>query len=394
MFEQLEALPADAILKLIAEYRDDTRPEKVDLGVGVFRDEQGETPVLKTVKKAEQLIVDQQDSKAYLGTAGDPVCNGALQALIFGPDLGTDDRISTMHTPGGSGALRVAAELILRVRDNMNIWVSDPTWNNHVPLLGGAGATLKTYPYYDSTTHRILFTQMMETLSGIPEGDIVLLHGCCHNPTGLDLSREQWQEVIGVITSRGLLPFIDIAYQGFADGIEEDVWAVRQMYEVAPELIVASSCSKNFGLYRDRIGALSIVGRNAEETRVTGSQASHIVRTMYSVPPDHGCAIVATILNDEQLRSEWLVELAEMRYRLKSMRSLLVSTLHEAAPEHDFSHLENANGLFSFLGVTEEQVNRLKKDYGIYLVSSSRINVAGITPANVGYLARSIAAVL
>jgi len=221
-----------------------------------------------------------------------------------------------------------------------------------------------------------------------------LLHGCCHNPTGLDLSREQWQEVIGVITSRGLLPFIDIAYQGFADGIEEDVWAVRQMYEVAPELIVASSCSKNFGLYRDRIGALSIVGRNAEETRVTGSQASHIVRTMYSVPPDHGCAIVATILNDEQLRSEWLVELAEMRYRLKSMRSLLVSTLHEAAPEHDFSHLENANGLFSFLGVTEEQVNRLKKDYGIYLVSSSRINVAGITPANVGYLARSIAAVL
>jgi aspartate/tyrosine/aromatic aminotransferase len=235
---------------------------------------------------------------------------------------------------------------------------------------------------------------MMDALNEVPDGDIVLLHGCCHNPTGMDLSREQWQEVAAVVANRNLVPFIDIAYQGFADGVEDDVWPVRLMFDTVPEMIVASSCSKNFGLYRDRIGALSLVGRNAEETNVLQSQALHIVRTMYSVPPDHGSAIVTTILNDKSLRGEWLVELAEMRYRLKSMRSLLVSTLHEVAPEHDFSHLERGNGLFSFLGVTEEQVERLKKDYGIYLVGSSRINVAGITPANVKYLAKSIAAVL
>ena len=394
MFENLKALPADAILKLIAEYRDDPRAEKIDLGVGVFRNEQGATPVLQTVKKAEQNIVDNQDSKAYLGSGGDPACNQALQGLIFGQDHAADHRIATLHTPGGSGALRVAAQLIVRVRDGMNVWVSDPTWNNHVPLLGDAGATLKNYPYYDQATHRIQFTQMMDALNAVPEGDIVLLHGCCHNPTGMDLSREQWQEVAAVISARNLVPFIDIAYQGFAEGIEDDAWPVRLMYDAVPEMIVASSCSKNFGLYRDRIGALSLVGRNADETNVLESQALQIVRTMYSVPPDHGSAIVSTILNDEQLRSEWLVELAEMRYRLKSMRSLLVSTLHEVAPEHDFSHLERANGLFSFLGVSQEQVERLKKDYGIYLVGSSRINFAGITPANVRYLAESIAAVL
>jgi aspartate aminotransferase len=394
LFEHLKPLPADAILKLIAEYNNDPRDEKIDLGVGVFRDESGATPILASVKKAEQRIVDEQDSKSYLGSGGDPVCNGALQALTFGDDLATSDRISTLHTPGGSGALRIAAGLLLRARGDANVWVSEPTWNNHVPLLGDAGLNLKAYPYYEMGTHRIQFSHMLDALNTIPAGDVLLLHGCCHNPTGMDLSHEQWQEVVNVVVARNLLPFIDIAYQGFAAGIEEDRFGVRLMYDAVPEMLVASSCSKNFGLYRDRIGSLSMVGRDAGQTAILQSQALQIVRTIYSVPPDHGSAIVSVILNDESLRGEWISEVAAMRERLQSMRSLLVSALHQTAPEHDFSHLEHANGLFSFLGVDEQQVERLKKEFGVYLVGSSRVNVAGITPGNVRYLAESIAAVL
>jgi aspartate aminotransferase len=394
VFEKLKPLPADAILKLIAEYQNDTREQKVDLGVGVFRNEQGETPVLASVKKAEQRIVDKQQSKSYLGSGGDPVCNSALQEMTFGAENANNERIATLHTPGGSGALRIAAELILRARDDVSVWVSDPTWNNHIPLLGDAGISLESYPYYDVNDHRILFTQMIEAMSAIPQGDIVLLHGCCHNPTGMDLSRDQWREVANVIVERKLMPFIDIAYQGFAEGIEEDNFAVRLMFESAPEMLVASSCSKNFGLYRDRIGSLSMVGKDADATEILRSQALQIVRTIYSVPPDHGSAVVLTILKDDELREEWVGEVRAMRERLKSMRSLLVSALHRTVPDRDFSHLENANGLFSYLGVDEQQVERLKKEFGVYLVGSSRINVAGITADNVDYLAESIAAVL
>jgi aspartate/tyrosine/aromatic aminotransferase len=394
LFEDLKPLPADAILKLIAEYKNDPRKEKVDLGVGVFRDEEGNTPVLTSVKKAEQRIVEEQESKSYFGSGGDPVCNLALQSLTFGRDLAQDKRITTLHTPGGSGALRIAAGLILRARQDVDVWVSEPTWNNHIPLLGGAGLSLKPYPYYDTSNHRIEFTQMMEVLNAIPAGDILLLHGCCHNPTGMDLSQNQWREVASVVAERGLLPFIDMAYQGFAAGIEEDNFAVRLMLENVPEMLVASSCSKNFGLYRDRIGSLSMVGRDAAATAILQSQALQIVRTIYSVPPDHGSAIVSRILNDDALRGEWIAEVDGMRERLKAMRSLLVSALHRAAPDRDFSHLERANGLFSYLGVDEQQVQRLIKEFGVYLVSSSRINVAGVTPANVDYLADSIAAVL
>ena len=394
MFENLEALPADAILKLIAEYRDDPRGQKIDLGVGVYRDQHGATPVLDVVKQAERLIVGEQQSKAYLGSGGDPVCNAAIQQLIFGQERAGSERIATLHTPGGSGALRVAAGLILRANKDSDLWLCEPTWTNHIPLLGGAGINLNSYPYYDQESQRVQFTQMLDVLNTIPAGDIVLLHGCCHNPTGMDLSHDQWQEVAGVIAVRQLVPFIDIAYQGFAEGIEEDAWPIRLMFDSVPEMIIASSCSKNFGLYRDRIGSLSLVGRDAAESAVLRSQAHNIVRGMYSVPPDHGSAIVSCILNDATLNSQWLVELNSMRERLKSMRSLLVSALHEHAPEHDFSHIERANGLFSFLGVSDAQVERLKSEFGIYMVASSRINVAGITASNVDYLAESVAAVL
>ena len=394
LFENLEAMPADAILRLIGEHRDDTRAQKIDLGVGVYRDQQGVTPILDSVRKAERLLVGEQQTKAYLGSSGDPVFNAAVQELIFGEEFAQSGRIATLQTPGGSAALRVAASLIVRARSATEICLSQPSWSNHVPLLGSAGVSLKSYPYYDGDTHRVLFTQMLELLQKIPPGDIVLLHGCCHNPTGMDLSREQWREVADLLAERQLIPFVDMAYQGFADGIEEDAWPIRLLFDAVPEMIVTSSCSKNFGLYRDRIGSLSLVGRDGDACGVLRSQANSVVRSMYSMPPHHGSAIVSRILNDETLNAEWLTELDAMRDRLKSMRSLLVSALHRHAPERDFSHIERGNGLFSFLGVAEQQVESLKRDFGIYVVASGRINVAGITADNVDYMARSVAAVL
>ena len=296
-----------------------------------------------------------------------------------------------MQSPGGSGALRVAAELILRADPNATIWVSDPTWNNHVPLLGGAGLNLRPYPYYDTQANRLLFDEMMEALEGAEPGELLLLHGCCHNPTGMDLSREQWQALAELVEARGLVPFIDLAYQGFAEGIDEDAYGVQLMYQRAPELVVTQSCSKNFGLYRDRAGALSFVAADPAIAKTVDSQALSVVRTMYSVPPDHGAAVVARILNDEELSAEWLDELAVMRARLVDMRRRLVEELRKAAPGHDFSHIERTTGMFCYLGVSAEQVARLKEERGVYLVDSGRINVCGITPGNVRSLAESVA---
>lgn len=394
MFETLEPKPADAILKLIGEHLNDPRPEKVDLGVGVYRDAAGSTPILSCVKKTEQWLVSNQASKAYLGCKGDVDFCAAIQRLVFGDAAGNDGRITTLQSPGGSGALRVAAELALRANPNARVWVSDPTWNNHVPLLGEAGIELCAYPYYDADTNGIRFDAMLEALEESAEGDLLLLHGCCHNPTGLDLSREQWRDVADLVESRNLIPFIDFAYQGFGDGIDEDAYGVRLMYERMPEMIVTHSCSKNFGLYRDRVGAMSFVARDEKTAQVVDSQAQFVVRTMYSLPPDHGAAVVSKILHDDDLRAEWLAELEGMRQRLKGMRAALVAALKTAAPGHDFSHVERTTGMFCYLGVSPEQVARLIKERGIYLVNSSRINVCGITEGNVEYLADSIASVL
>jgi len=393
LFEQLNALPPDAILTLIGEYQNDSRELKIDLGVGVYRDESGQTPILKVVKKAEQFLVDTQPTKSYLGSGGNPEFNEAIQALTFG-EAATDDRITTLQTPGGSGSLRVAAGLIMRARPDATLWASDPTWANHIPLLGGAGVAIKSYPYYDPETKDIRFDDMLEVLDTIPAGDIVLLHGCCHNPTGIDFSTDQWQAIADVVVQRDLIPYIDFAYQGFAEGLDEDAYPVRLMVSRVPEMIVSSSCCKNFGIYRDRVGSLSLVGKDGGTSTVLRSQANNIVRTMYSMPPDHGAAAVSHILNDPSLREEWLVELASMRDRLKGMRALLGAALREEAPDHDFSHIERAHGMFCFVGITPEQVERVKSEFSVYMVNSSRINVAGITKDNVGHLASSIAAVL
>ena len=393
MFESLKLLPPDAIIGLIAEYRNDPRDTRVDLGIGVYRNADGETPVLDVVKRAERQLLETQTTKTYIGSAGPADFNEAMRDLTFAGTV-ANDRVAMLQTPGGSGSLRVAAGVIVRARPNATVWASSPTWANHAPLLGGAGLDLKPYAYYDEEARALDFDGMLASLRGIPKGDIVLLHTCCHNPTGIDPDEAQWTAIADVIAERELLPFVDVAYQGFATDLDADAFLIRELAVRVPEMIVANSCSKNFGLYRDRVGGLFVVAADEKARDVVQSQANNVVRTMYSMPPDHGAAVVALILNDDELRSDWVEEVRVMRVRLREMRQLLHDALLEEAPGHDFSHLVRARGMFSFLGVSTEQVGRLKKDHAVYMVDSSRINIAGITPANVSHIARSVAAVL
>jgi len=393
MFETLQSMPADAILGLIGEHRDDPRPEKIDLGVGVYRNAAGITPVLSSVKKAERRLVDSQASKAYIGTAGEPTFNAAMQRLTFGDSV-DDDRLVTIQAPGGSGSLRVAAGLLLRARDSVSVWLGEPTWANHVPLLGGAGLELKSLPYYDTKRHVIEVDAMLDSMQAAPKGDVVLLHACCHNPSGLDPTADEWHAIMDVVVERELLPFVDMAYLGFARSIDDDSFVIRELAPRVPEMVVANSCSKNFGLYRDRVGSLSFLGADTQTRDIVSSQVNSYVRTLYSLPPDHGAAVVSMILNDSELHAEWVTELDEMRVRLQAMRRLLNDALIEKTPDNDFSHLMRTNGMFCFLGITADKVQRLKKEFGVYMVDSSRINLAGITEDNVGYLSDSIAAVL
>lgn len=393
MFQTLQTLQPDAILRLIAEHKADSRDNKIDLGVGVYMTPEGNTPVMDVVKEAERRIVETEETKSYIGIAGNPSFNSAMQALTFGASA-IDDRLLTFDGPGGSGCLRVAAGLISRAKPDAKVWVGDPTWANHVPLLGGAGLELHTHPYYDAGTNSLRIDDILDALRAANKGDVVLLHACCHNPTGMDPTDEEWRQIAEVIVERELLPFIDMAYQGFAAGLEEDAFIVRHLAGKVPEMIVSNSCSKNFGLYRERVGSLSVLCESPASREVVKSNLDNIVRTIYSMPPDHGAAIVSIILHDDALKARWSDEVAVMRNRLRGNRGLLQDALANKAPGHDFSHLTRAAGMFTFLGITTEQVQALKKDYAIYMVGSSRINVAGITEANVEYLAESIAAVL
>jgi aspartate/tyrosine/aromatic aminotransferase len=394
VFETLETLKPDPILGLIAAYREDPRDGKVDLGAGVYRDEHGATPVLASVKAAERIILDSQVSKTYTGSEGETRFNTLMQNLLLGASHPAADRAWTIQTPGGSGALRVAAWLILRSREDARVWVSDPTWANHIPLLGSTGLTLETYPYYDGERHTIRFDDMLAALRDMPSGDIVLLHGSCHNPTGAELSSSQWDQVADLMHERGLLPFFDTAYLGFANPLAEDSVNLRRFAERFPEMILASSCSKNFGLYCDRVGALTVISADKKAAAASWSQAVNIVRRIYSVPPNHGAGIVATILGDDTLRAQWSGELDAMRARLDGNRNLLVDALGSVLPERDFSHLRRGRGMFAILGVDKDQVARLRDEFAIYMVDSSRINVAGVSEENAGYLADAVARTL
>ena len=396
MFDSLQALPPDPILALTPAYRADPNPDKIDLGAGVYKDEYGNTPVMRAVKKAEQILLAEQDSKAYVGPVGAVGFNEVMASLAFGPGLvrSLGERRATLQTPGGCGGLRLAAEFIAQANPDATVWASDPTWPNHVPLLSAAGLKISSYPYYDFDSHTVRFEAMMDCLSAATAGDVVLLHGCCHNPCGADLNREQWIELRDLALRNGFAVLIDMAYQGLGDGLEEDVFGVRALAESLPELLLVSSCSKNFGLYRERTGALSVICNSGPVAKAAASRLAATARANYSMPPDHGAAIVQTIMDDAALRAEWELELAEARDRINSLRAALVKELRAAGVERDFSFIEREKGMFSFLGVSPEQAQTLVKDYSIYLVKSGRINIAGINQANIGYLAGSLAALL
>lgn len=396
MFDELKALPEDAILGLMARYRADPFADRVDLGVGVFRDEAGHTPVLDCVRDAEARLLATQDTKTYVAPAGRAEFNRLVQELVLGashPVLG-QGRVRTIQAPGGCGALRLGAELIRVTAPQTQVHVSDPTWGNHMPLLGGAGLRLARYPYYDAASGQLRFDALLQALEGCNPGDVVLLHACCHNPCGADLSMAQWNEVLAVLQRRRLLPFLDLAYQGFGEGLAADARGVRLLAEHLPEMLVAISMSKNFGLYRERVGALILMGSRPERVDAMSSNALQIARSIYSMPPDHGAAVAALILGDAQQRQRWERELEQMRQRIQSMRRLLSATLRQKSGSGRFDFIESQHGMFSLLGLSPQQVLDLRDRHHVYMVPDSRVNIAGVTSRNAGYLTDAILAVL
>lgn len=396
MFEKITAAPADPILGLTDEFKADPRTHKINLGVGIYKNEAGNTPVLATVKKAEAILLAQETTKSYLGIPGTPEYGLAVQQLLFGADstLIAEKRIQTAQAPGGTGALRVAAEFIKRQLGDVTVWISNPTWANHHGVFGAAGLETKTYGYYNAQVKDIDFDATIADLNQANAGDVVLFHGCCHNPTGIDPTNQQWQTLAKLCLEKDLLPMFDFAYQGFAQGVEEDAQGLRIFADQMPELLVASSFSKNFGLYNERVGAFTLVAKNTEQATISFSQVKSIARVIYSNPPAHGAAIVTQILNNTVLRAEWEQEVTEMRDRIQEMRVLFVATLKQCGVNTDFSFIERQNGMFSFSGLNKDQVKRLKDEFAIYIVGSGRISVAGMTKSNMLPLCKGIAAVL
>jgi aspartate aminotransferase len=394
LFQQLERLVSDSILGLMAKYRADPFKDKVDLGVGVYRDLSGNTPILDCVRRAETEVLAAQTTKSYVSAAGREEFNAAVEELVLGAahPARRDRRARTLQAPGGCGALRVGAELIKDAAPNAAVYLSDPTWGNHAPLLGDCGLKLERYPYYDAATHELRFDAMLQRLEAAAAGDVVLIHACCHNPTGADLSAAQWQIVSDLLVQRKLVPFLDLAYQGFGKSIEADAAPVRAVVERVPEALIAVSFSKNLGLYRERVGALIAVGENAERADAMNSYMLHIARSIYSMPPDHGAAIAAKIFAEPVLRQQWVGELDAMRGRIQAMRALLAGRLAEVTGGSGFDFIRTQHGMFSLLGVSREAVDRLRDKHHIYMTSDSRMNLAGIMPHNVAYVAEAFAA--
>ncbi|RKQ97246.1 aromatic amino acid aminotransferase [Kushneria sinocarnis] len=395
MFERIERVPGDAILGLIEAFKQDPNPEKVDLGVGVYRDAHGETPVLASVKKAEARLLESERTKSYIGSHGDPEYGRAILSLVLGADspVLADDRASVTQSPGGTGALRLAADFIRSQLPNSSIWLSNPTWPNHTGIFEAAGISMERYPYV-SDDNRLDFEAMRDCLERIPEGDVVLLHACCHNPSGFDLNHEQWQEVLNIVKRRRLLPLIDFAYQGFGDGLEADAHGARLLADNLDEAIITSSCSKNFGLYRERTGALIMIARDSEQMQNVRSQIAITARENYSNPPAHGAAVVREILSDATLRAEWEEEVTGMRDRINSLRHDFVEALAPHGLSDRFAFIREQRGMFSYTGLSPQQVDRLRDEFAIYMVRSGRANVAGLSADRLDYVARAIASVV
>jgi len=388
MFQTLEELPADPILGLNQTFHQDKNPNKINLSVGVYQDATGNTPVFTAVKRAEQRLISEQNSKTYISQLGDDAFLKGMSDLLLGVDLvdNLGDRLVSVMTPGGCGALRMGAEMLVDAKDQPALWVSDPTWANHYPLLQSAGLTLSTYAYYDAEIKGIDFAAMLQSLKAIPRGDIVLLHGCCHNPTGADLEKQQWDQVIDILVERELLPFFDVAYQGFGEGLEADAYGVRRAVEKCSEVLIAVSCSKNFGLYRERTGAIMVISPDAKQTAAAASHITSAARRCYSMSPYHGGGIAGLILSDADLTAEWKTELEQVRNRMNRLRHELASGLNQAQSKIDFDFVGRSKGMFCFLGISSEQVLTLRSEFSIYLLENTRINVAGLSEDNIAVI--------
>ena len=396
MFERLESVVPDPILGLMAAFRADSDPRKVDLGVGVYRDEHGETPVLASVRRAESALIARQTTKTYVGPAGNPAFNQAIEQLVLGAGHAAlaAGRVRSLQAPGGCGALRLGAELIRAASPESVVHVSTPTWANHIPLLSGSGLKLERYPYFDPATGGVQFGAMMAALERLPPRAVVLLHASCHNPTGADLTQSQWREVLALVRRRGLLPFIDMAYQGLGDGIDADAFGLRLLAAELPEALCAVSCSKNFGVYRERTGALHLIAQSPSAADAALSQLVRLARGIWSMPPDHGAAIVQAVLAEPALRAQWQEELTGMRRRIQRLRHEVVQQLREHCPQRDFGFIAGQRGMFSYLGIDTAQVRALRERHHVYMTDDSRVNIAGLRRDNLEYFARAVAQVL
>ncbi|MBB6154177.1 aromatic-amino-acid transaminase [Pseudomonas sp. JAI115] len=391
-FDAIGRVPGDPILGLMEAYAQDTNPRKFDLGVGVYKDAQGLTPIPEAVKIAEARLVESQDTKTYIGGHGNPLFGKVINELVLGADskLIAEQRAGATQTPGGTGALRLAADFIAQCLPGKGVWLSNPTWPIHETIFAAAGVKVSHYPYVGSD-NRLDVDAMLAALNEVPQGDVVLLHACCHNPTGFDLNHDDWQRVLDVMRRRDLLPLIDFAYQGFGDGLEQDAWSTRLFAAEVPELLITSSCSKNFGLYRDRTGALIVCAKTADKLIDIRSQLANIARNLWSTPPDHGAAVVATILADPELKARWADEVEAMRLRIAQLRSGLVEALEPHGLRERFAHIGVQRGMFSYTGLSPEQVKQLREQHSVYMVSSGRANVAGIDATRLALLAEAIA---
>ncbi|MEM7521037.1 MAG: amino acid aminotransferase [Pseudomonadota bacterium] len=389
MFESLQPQPADKILALMQVFRDDPRETKIDLGVGVYKDATGLTPVMRSVKQAEQRIWESQDTKVYTGLAGDPAFADALSSLILG-DTVNAGHLAAAATPGGTGAVRQGFELVRMANSDVRVFVSDPTWPNHLSILKYLGIEAVPYRYFDDETRGVDFAGMLEDLGHARPGDVILLHGCCHNPTGANLSPAQWDDVIAMLLKTGATPMIDIAYQGFGDGLEPDAAATRKLAAAVPETLIAASCSKNFGIYRERTGLLMAVASDASAHKLNQATLAFLNRQNFSFPPDHGARIVTTILNDGPLKADWMAELEDVRTSMLSLRQALAGELQRLSGSDRFGFLAEHRGMFSRLGTTPDKVEALRDKHGVYMVGDSRMNIAGLNAQTVPLLAAAI----
>ena len=390
MLNSLTPQPADKILMLSGLYKADTRANKLDLGVGVYKNAEGLTPVMGAVKKAEHKLWEEQDTKTYVALAGDPAFGAAMQDLVLGGAV-SGDRVSAAATPGGTGAIRQGLELIIHANPEATVWLSNPTWANHPSIINYLGMKSGTYRYFDPATRAVDFGGMLEDLEKVQRGDVVLLHGCCHNPTGANLKPSEFQAVIDVINRVGAIPFVDIAYQGFGDGLEDDGALTRLVAASCPEVLIAASCSKNFGIYRERTGIIMTVSETAEHAKVAQGTLNFLNRQNFSFPPDHGARLVTMILNDADLKADWMAELESVRLGMLDIRKDLAAALQTATGSDQFGFLADHRGMFSRLGLSEDIVLKLREDHAIYMVGDSRINIAGLNASTIPQLADAIA---